>query len=78
MSAKGEMKNLSTKKYEGVEMEPMNVDNSPIFTENSKSGNLRYPGQAITEFAFQSCTLIRFLALYSDLWYDSCIIILTF
>lgn len=54
MSAKGEMKNLSTKKYEGVEMEPMNVDNSPIFTENSKSGNLRYPGQAITEFAFQS------------------------
>jgi len=45
MPAKGKMKILSTKKFSGVEMEPMNVDNFPIFMENSKSGNLRHPGR---------------------------------
>ena len=44
MPAKGEMKILSTKKQTVVEVEPMNVDNFPIFTENSKSGNLSFLG----------------------------------
>lgn len=61
MPAKGKMKILSTKKYAGVEMEPMNVDNSPIFTENSKSETLRYQGQAIMEFTFQSWEMMFFI-----------------
>ena len=45
MPAKREMKILSTKKEEDVEIDPMNVDNFPIFTENSETGNLRHPGR---------------------------------
>ena len=45
MPAKREMKILSTKKYAAVEMEPMNVDNFPIFMKNSKSENLRFAGR---------------------------------
>ena len=45
MPAKREMKILSTKKETDAEMEPMNVDNFPNPTENSKLGNLRHPGR---------------------------------
>ncbi len=45
MPAKREMKILSTKKLVDVEMEPMNVDNFPTYTENSTSRNLRYTGR---------------------------------
>ena len=45
MPAKREMEKISTKKEEDVEIDPMNVDNFPIFTENSETGNLRHPGR---------------------------------
>ena len=54
MPAKREMKKISTKKQAIAEMELMNVDNFPIFTGNSETGNLRNPGRLYIEFTFQS------------------------
>ena len=35
-------------------MEAMNVDNFPIFTKNSKSGNLRYPDRLERNLPFKA------------------------
>ena len=54
MPAKREMKILSTKKEGNVGIGPKDVDNFPIFTENSEPGNFEVSGQVIIEFTFQN------------------------
>ena len=54
MPAKREMKILSTKKEGNVGIGLKDVDNFPIFTENSEPGNFEVSGQAIIEFTFQN------------------------